>query len=319
MRLINFLSILCVVVGLSACDDGIPEKLEFAEFKKVYLSSASDAPRRVSLLSVRDTSIVFGNVAYGGTTWFGEGDIVANIAPDFSLVESYNEENLTSYEPLPEDSFAFDITKLVIASGHSYSTVAKLFFVPGELDVYTTYMLPVVIESVSGNLEVNEDKNTAYLIIAFGGDAVPVKKDLYPLSFVTTSGVNNMTVTQGDGFITMISTGGDPNITTTKLGRVMAEGEHRVVAFEYISNKNNTKAEFFYCVAGGAEGGKSSGQSITIPQASDWTRFEFDLTTAINSFGFGTSADHFFRFDPINEAGYEISIRNLQVEVYPID
>lgn len=322
MKIRIFFSIVCMVAALCACDDGIPVDLEFDQFKKVYLSAANDDAKTIALQSTRDTSFVFGNVAYGGTTYFGEGNIIVEIATDFSLVESYNTDHKTSYEPLPDESFAFDMTKLVIENGYSYSGISTLFLVPGELDTDKEYLLPVVIKSATGNVAVNEEKKTAYWAFVFSGDARPVEKDIFPLTLLPDT-KNQMDIITGDDFLTLKSTGGDPYIQTSKLGSALSDGANQVFTFEYKSNKTVTKAELFYCVAGGPEGGKSSKQTITIPQASEWTRFEFDLSTAIDSFGFGVNnsggkepAEHFFRFDPATEADYEISIRKIQIEVY---
>ncbi len=322
MKLRSFFSIICMVTVLCACDDGIPVDLEFDQFKKLYLSAANDNAKSITLQSIRDTSFVFGNVAYGGTTYFGGGNIIVEIAADFALVELYNTDHKTTFEPLPEGSFAFDMTKLVIENGYSYSGISTLFLIPGELDTDKEYLLPVVIKSATGGVPVNEEKRTAYWAFAFSGSARPVQKDIYPLTLLADT-KNQMDVITGDNFVILKCTDGDPYIQTSKLGSALSGGANRVFTFEYKSNKNMTKAELFYCVGGGADGAKSSKQTITIPQASEWTRFEFDLSTAINSFGFGVNnsggqepKDHFFRFDPANEADYEISIRKIQVEVY---
>jgi hypothetical protein len=251
MKLRSFFSILCIVAGLSACDDGIPEDLEFDQFKKLYLSAANDDAQSITLLTTRDTSFVFGKVAYGGTTHFEQGNITADIAADFSLVESYNTDHKTAYEPLPDECFALSMTSLVIENGNSYSGIAKLFLAPGGLDTEKEYLLPVVIQSVTGNVAVNEGKKTAYWAFGFSGSSRPVQKNIYPLEFLT-QGKNNIDVTAEGGVTTLRSTGGDPNIATSTLKRPLSDGTNRVIAFEYISNKTVTNAEFFYCVAGGA-------------------------------------------------------------------
>jgi uncharacterized protein YjdB len=135
---------------------------------------------------------------------------------------------------------------------------------------------------------------------------------VYTLSFDGTA-ANNITLTPGEGFVTISTTGSDPNIGTTFIGRVLG-GTTAKLRFEYKSNQTVTNAEFFWCVAGGPEGGKSTGESVSIPQGDDWTPFEYDLATAKSSFGFGSSASHFIRFDPTGNAGYEITIRNLRIE-----
>lgn len=121
----------------------------------------------------------------------------------------------------------------------------------------------------------------------------------------------------------MVSTGGDPWIHTTTLGRILGKAEVTVVSFEYKSNIAVNDAEFFYCVAGGPQGGVSSGANIPIPQASEWTRFEFDLSDAVDRFGFGVNSsggaapeNHFLRFDITSGPGFEITIRDFQVETF---
>ncbi|MCK3683464.1 RagB/SusD family nutrient uptake outer membrane protein [Maribellus sp. YY47] len=150
-----------------------------------------------------------------------------------------------------------------------------------------------------------------------------IDKDLFPLSFTST--INNITATKNGDEVTLATTGSDPWIFTTTLTRPLTAGDSRVVSFEYKSNKSITDSEFFFCVAGGPQGGVESGQNIHIPQASEWTRFEYDLTTAINTWGFGVNSsggaspeNHFLRFDVTGGAGYEITIRNFRIECFTL-
>ncbi|KAA6348002.1 RagB/SusD family nutrient uptake outer membrane protein [termite gut metagenome] len=142
-----------------------------------------------------------------------------------------------------------------------------------------------------------------------------IEKEIYSLEF-TSAPVNNTTFTdEGSGVVKLATTGGDPWIHTTSLGKPLASAEKSLITFEYKSNTTIANAEFFWCVDGGPVGGKSSGENIRIAQANDWTRFEYDLTAPINNLNFG-AANHFFRFDLGSGAGYEISIRNFQVETF---
>lgn len=148
-----------------------------------------------------------------------------------------------------------------------------------------------------------------------------VDKDLFPLSFTST--VNNVTATTNGNEVTLKTTGSDPWIFTTTLGRALTAGSKRIVTFEYKSNKGITDSEFFFCVAGGPQGGVETGQNIRIDQASEWTRFEYDLGAAISKWGFGVNANggakpenHFLRFDVTGGSGYEITIRNFRIECF---
>ncbi|MGC9352986.1 MAG: RagB/SusD family nutrient uptake outer membrane protein [Mariniphaga sp.] len=148
-----------------------------------------------------------------------------------------------------------------------------------------------------------------------------VDKDLFPLSFTST--VNNVTVTEEDEGVKLTTTGGDPWIFTTTLTRALTPGAQRLITFEYKSNRSIGDAEFFFCVAGGPQGGVETGQNISIPEATEWTRFEYDLSTAISTWGFGVNANggqppenHFLRFDVGNNVDYEITIRNFRIESF---
>lgn len=147
-----------------------------------------------------------------------------------------------------------------------------------------------------------------------------IETDIYPLDF-DRNVVNNITVSISGDEKTLTSTGGDPWIHTTVLGRALNSGEKSVISFQYKSNKTVTDAEFFFCVAGYPQGGVESGANITIEQASEWKRFEYDLSTAMATWGFGVNAsggaapeNHFLRFDVTGGEGYEITIKDFQIE-----
>lgn len=147
-----------------------------------------------------------------------------------------------------------------------------------------------------------------------------IEKTLYPLNFAATK--NNVTVS-GTNEVKLVTTSSDPWVHTTTLGKAIAAGQKRVISFEYKSNKTVNNAEFFFCVAGGPQGGVSTGENITIQQAGEWTRFEYDLSSAITKWGFGVNSNggqapqnHFLRFDLTSGAGYEITIRNFQIESF---
>ncbi|MEC3878804.1 RagB/SusD family nutrient uptake outer membrane protein [Parapedobacter sp. 10938] len=148
-----------------------------------------------------------------------------------------------------------------------------------------------------------------------------IEKALIPLGFTET--VNNVTTASADDAITLSTTGGDPWIHTTTLNAAFPGAAKHMVTFEYKSNKTVSDAEFFYCVAGGPQGGVSSGQNIVIEEAAEWKRFEYDLSSAIADFGFGVNADggqepanHFLRFDLTGGPDYELTIRNFNIESF---
>ncbi|MDR1527080.1 MAG: Ig-like domain-containing protein [Dysgonamonadaceae bacterium] len=143
---------------------------------------------------------------------------------------------------------------------------------------------------------------------------------LVPLSFSQGSGGGVTLITEA-GYVTLKTTASDPWIRTTTLGTVLPDGANRVLTFEYKSNGVEEGCAFYWCVNGGAQGWKVS--TAPLPYATDWRRFEFDLAAPILLYEFGVSdlggqppANHFIRFDPSGDAGFEISIRNFQIQVF---
>lgn len=146
-----------------------------------------------------------------------------------------------------------------------------------------------------------------------------IEKDIYPMTFDYTKdryadNMNQMTVTQEDGYVNIVSTGGDPYIYTNVLGTETTTGSTHLLVFEYKSNKSINNCKIYWCNPGPMES-RTTG-NINISEASDWTRFELDITSVYNNFEFGKSANDHFRFDVTESAGYDISIRNMQVEVF---
>ncbi|KAA6348000.1 hypothetical protein EZS27_004537 [termite gut metagenome] len=143
-------------------------------------------------------------------------------------------------------------------------------------------------------------------------ETAPAGHVYYPLAFTTIA--NNVDYTQDNGFVTLKTTGDDPWIHTTAFGAPFVAGTAKLT-FEYKSNRQVTNGQFFWCVDGNPAPGKNTADDVVVEQASDWTLYEFDLSSAISSFSFGSSEAHFIRFDLTGNAGYEISIRKFRVDV----
>jgi hypothetical protein len=226
----------------------------------------------------------------------------------------------------------FDITfKAEVVSG--VKTVAKngvskkvgkglqtITLAPGDIWIYQWNKKNngKPLSSIAGNnarlKEINNDEMTTTDMVRETVDG----KTVYPLGF-RAERAGNVTLTQGDGQVTLKTTGFDPWISTTTLGSAIKEGARSVLTFEYKSNKDNSGA-FYWCVNGGTQGWKVN--IFPLEAASEWKRFEFDLADAANQWKFGVNdsggqapAKHFIRFDPGIDTGYEISIRNFQIQV----
>jgi hypothetical protein len=184
----------------------------------------------------------------------------------------------------------------------------------------TTLMLdlqqPTIARYFKVTITATHDESASYSYVAEIGaynDSEPyVEPKTGDLSFKAESANGSLTFTDAGDYVTLTTTGDDPNINTSSIGRALGGNAAKLI-FEYKSNKTVTDAEIFWCVDGGPVGGKSTG-GITIEEASDWRTFELDLAHAKEAFGFGQNGGHFLRFDPTTIGGYEISIKNLRIE-----
>jgi len=147
--------------------------------------------------------------------------------------------------------------------------------------------------------------------------SVTVVSDMLPLAFGHDyQNNNNIDITNNsDGSITLSTTGGDPYVYTDRIGRILNNEHTYFIWFEYKLNKNITNAEFFYCIRGFAEGGKETGANIALQETNEWKTFLYEIPKDGNSFvyDFGSLADHFLRFDPASDAGFELTVRNFSI------
>ncbi|MDR1666165.1 MAG: DUF1735 domain-containing protein [Bacteroidales bacterium] len=194
----KFIFMLCVataglsVAGLSSCtNDGIPEKLEFEQFKYLYLLSHEGA-KEVSIHKERDSTFLLGCLQYGGTTDFRQGEISAAIGADMSLVEAYNADNGAAYLPLPADCYSLGTTSLVIEDGKNGSeNVTFTLKNAGLLDESAKYLLPVTVQSVNApdDLPLNEERKVSWWIISVIAQPPAVsnpEKDLWSIDSYST-------------------------------------------------------------------------------------------------------------------------------------
>jgi hypothetical protein len=144
---------------------------------------------------------------------------------------------------------------------------------------------------------------------AFGGGGTE------ELSFRATAAQKINFTDNGGGSVTLKTTGNDPYIYINNLqSNIPSDATSIKLTFEYKSNQAVNDAELFF-FRGGAHVGSIPGLSLS--EASDWTYMEFDLTSKIRELypNFGYAGD-FFRYDPtMNSTTYQISIRNLKLEV----
>ncbi|MDR0713533.1 MAG: DUF1735 domain-containing protein [Bacteroidales bacterium] len=210
----KFIFMLCVAAAglsaawLSSCrNDGIPESLEFEQFKYFYFPSAKKVNKIIFNAGGSGDSVVrVEGLRYGGTTNFNQGEIRAEIGAAPSLVASYNSANNTAFLPLPEECYELSGASQVIKNGKNYSAGGSLTFKNiAALDPDREYLLPVTILSVGeSNIPTNDELKTLWWSVSIYVEQywpVPAKSQwrIEDFSSVhTTSGYEADKIIDGD-------------------------------------------------------------------------------------------------------------------------
>ncbi|MDR1172445.1 MAG: DUF1735 domain-containing protein [Bacteroidales bacterium] len=180
-----------------------------------------------------------------------------------------------------------------------------------------------------------------------------IGKIIYPLGFdpptqaitapaLARSAFTHMNATFYEGYVTAITaynaaySYSTPHIFTSPIGAIVntTNNTHRIFSFEYKSSYTTTEAKLYCCVRYYMEDDpKRNFSDLTMAAATEWTRYEIDLTPAIDGTGnwaffvAGKGASGIWPATPLEDQWfdlvprqnfdpYEISIRNIQVELW---
>ena len=165
-------NIIALVIGafmgislLNSCSEPYEETIELEQFMYLSLSGAADNPVVKAVEVDQNTTfpLIF---SYAGTTNYKQGEYVAQIAVDNSLVAKYNSEKSTTYLTLPAGSFSLDKTSMTISDGSRISDPVNVTIKAPQINFENEYLLPVTIQSVTeGKVPLNEEFRTIYYII----------------------------------------------------------------------------------------------------------------------------------------------------------
>ncbi len=127
------------------------------------------------------------------------GNITATIQADLSLVDRFNEDNQTTYLPMVDGSFTLSGNRLTISNGALNSDMVELLITPkGRLERENSYLLPIVITSVTGNGKIYESKSVNYFVISVNKAKEVVLQDVNRSAWEIL-GSSEETVGEGSG------------------------------------------------------------------------------------------------------------------------
>jgi hypothetical protein len=141
------------------------------------------------------------------------------------------------------------------------------------------------------------------------------RDDHYPLGLAASG--NNISITAvGETEYHIETTGGDPFVPTTTLGKnIDAPPGTITLRFKYKSNNEITNAQFFF-MQPGAAGGQSTAENIVLHKSTEWTDFELELNSfASQSWWHWGEANHALRFDVGSDAGNIVDIKDMEIHV----
>ncbi len=163
-----------------------------------------------------------------------------------------------------------------------------------------------------------------YATIYFNGatrdlGAVPgglVRDDHFPLG-LDLSG-NNVIVSKNENDeYTIETTGGDPFLATTALGKdIDAASGSIFIKMKYKSNNHITNAQFFFGRPG-AVGGQSTPENVVFNKTDEWTDFELDITSYREQEWWKEwgQPTHALRFDVGSDAGNIVQVKDMEINV----
>ena len=145
------------------------------DYSKVYLRSAVENPVGYTL-AVKDEwfSLPIG-AGYGGVE-FPASDLEIKLAVEPQLASDYNERNGTNYPMMPENSYQLEDELLTIPIGKNSSGNATIKINPIHFTGLRPHILPVSISEVNGEVSVNEDLRTVYLMVTGRYEENPFEK-----------------------------------------------------------------------------------------------------------------------------------------------
>lgn len=160
----------------NSCSDPYPQVIELEKFMYISLSGAADNPITKTVDLDKNATFPL-SISYGGTTNYNQGEIIAQVAVDNSLVSAYNTEHNTSYLALPAGAVTLDKTTLTITDGTRVSDQLNVTIKTQMANFVNEYLLPVTIQSATeGKIPVSEEFKTVYYIIKGNVETLPLEE-----------------------------------------------------------------------------------------------------------------------------------------------
>lgn len=156
------------VMALAACSDEVRVQLDIVDadnYSRIYMSQANNTPNMQGIFITSDVQYLPVTAFYGGPQK-AEKDIRVEFEVRLDLVDEYNNNHGTDYEPMPDGSYSFMESKSTIKSGKSVSEPVNVeILAEKHLAVAKSYMLPVGIKQTSERESIVESLRVTYFVL----------------------------------------------------------------------------------------------------------------------------------------------------------
>jgi hypothetical protein len=174
IKLLSLPVSLLATIMLSSCGNHnaigpvTPIKSNIKPVKQVYMPSAQNNPISKNILIFNKSYTYHYGAAYNGTNGPAKAptDISVKFSVNPTMVDSFNNENSSSYKILPKSSYKLSKTTAAISAGEMNTPQFKLTINPekGKLKEQE-YVLPISIQASGDDVKINQNLRTTYFVI----------------------------------------------------------------------------------------------------------------------------------------------------------
>lgn len=167
----------------TSCSEDYDGLAEMEKYPQLYMVQARGVVETSLFMKDEVQTIVFG-ASYGGLELPKE-EIGVSFEVSPELVDAFNQQNNTSYEPLPTDAYTIEMLHTIIKVGSATSEPLSIqVHTHGKLEARKEYLLPVTLVSTTSNVPVREDLRTTYFLIK--GDYQPYDRSTWEVVDVSS-------------------------------------------------------------------------------------------------------------------------------------
>ncbi len=223
---------------LLACNK--PKDIVLENEGTLYMATAFEEKAKFTLFLADTAQYVSFGAAYSGLG-FPSSDIPVTFTVQQALVSSFNLENGTDYELLPQASYTIDALTSVIRAGKTTSEPLTLSIMTNVLDRSKKYMLPIKLENVSGG-KMSEDMSITYFRLE---GIVRRETDITDLANLSVAKDNNGGPGHGEGSPKLVDGSVDTKFLVNSFPEdfwiQLAFGEGKIVNAYTMSSANDAQ------------------------------------------------------------------------------